>query len=51
MLIKKIIRGPRTINNITFLEEQPLEREIYNRINENFSEVSEKIINPSLWYK
>ena len=38
-------------NNIKFLEEQPLEREIFNRINENFSEVSEKIINPSLWYK
>lgn len=37
--------------NIKILKEQPLLNDIRNRIMEEFSEISERIINPSLWNK
>ncbi len=35
--------------NINFLREKPLSGELFERIYEEFSDLSEKIINPSLW--
>ena len=35
--------------NIDLLKENPLPREIHERIKDDFSDLNEKIINPSLW--
>lgn len=37
--------------NLKFLAEKPLINDIQQRIKEEFSQISEKIINPSLWNK
>jgi len=37
------------VNNLKFLDEKPLTSEIFKNISEEFCDLSEKIINPSLW--
>jgi len=53
--INSVVIGAEKIEqikqNLEISSETPLEDEIYNRITEEFSELSENIINPSLWNK
>lgn len=39
------------VKNVLFLNEEPLDIEIRKRIYEEFSDVPDIVINPSLWNK
>jgi len=53
--VSSLVIGSESIEqlseNINLLKEKPLSNDIYQRINEEFENISEKIINPSLWDK
>ena len=53
--ITSLVIGTESIkqlkNNLNYLDEKPLSLELSKRIFEEFSDLSDKIINPSLWNK